>query len=171
MPALSAAGGGSGQLAQRASKAGSHPAALLETSHGAPSAVPPTACCTAVDSMPHHLRVQALEAAARRAGGARRARTRTSCRTSACESSFQRPPTSTARTKRRWPPPRSAALQFRIRCALVALGHAQGDAGSMVRSWVRGTRSGDGANQSGIATKGEALGRGAVHHEVEALAL
>ena len=34
------------------SEAGLHPAAPLETSHGVPSAVPPTACCTAVDSMP-----------------------------------------------------------------------------------------------------------------------
>ena len=34
------------------SKAGSHPAAPLETSNGVPSAVPPTACCTAVEVLP-----------------------------------------------------------------------------------------------------------------------
>ena len=34
-----------------------------------------------------------------------------------------------------------------------------------------GTRSGVGANQRGIATEGEALGRCAVHHEVEASAV
>ena len=104
-PALSAAGGGSGQRAQRAPTRG--PSLVRRQRRlWRPATVPPTACCTAVDSMPHRLRVQAVEAAARRAGGARRARTRTSCRTSACESAFQRPPTSTARTKRRWPPPR-----------------------------------------------------------------
>ena len=65
------------------------------------AALQSTACPTT-----GHLRVQALEAAARRASSARRARTRTSCRTSACESAFQRPPTSTARTKRHWRPPR-----------------------------------------------------------------
>ena len=48
------------------------------------------AASTAVDSMPHHLCVQAVEAAARRAGGAWRAWTRTSCRTSACGSAFRR---------------------------------------------------------------------------------
>ena len=35
--------------------------------NGALSAVPPTACCTTNDSMPHHRRAQALEAAARKA--------------------------------------------------------------------------------------------------------
>ena len=58
------------------------------------------------------------------------------------------------------------ALQLRVGCALAALGHAQGDAWSMLRSWVRGVRSGDGADQRGIATRGPAamrrapLGRG-----------
>ena len=90
--------------------------APLETSHGAPRAVPPTACCTTVDSMPHHLRVQALEAASRRAGVARRARTRTSCRTSACE------------TKRRWPPPRcnsGCVARLRLGLPLFAAARAQ----------------------------------------------
>ena len=66
-----------------------------------------------------HAPPPACPLAARRAGGARRARTRTSCRTSACES---------------------------------------------LRSWVRGARSGDGADQRGIATQGEAQQRCAVHH-------
>ena len=58
----------------------------------------------------------------------------------------------------------AAALQLRVGCALAALGHAQGDAWSMLRSWVRGARSGDGADQRGIATQGEAQRRCAVHH-------
>ena len=58
----------------------------------------------------------------------------------------------------------AAALQLRVGCALAALGNAQGDARSMLRSWVRGARSGDGADQRGIATQGEAQRRCAVHH-------
>ena len=41
------------------SRGGSCPTAALGSSHGAPSAVPPNACWTATDSMPHHLRAQA----------------------------------------------------------------------------------------------------------------
>ena len=58
----------------------------------------------------------------------------------------------------------AAALQLRVGCALAALGNAQGDAWSMLRSWVRGARSGDRADQRGIATQGEAQRRCAVHH-------
>ena len=45
-----------------------------------PRAVPATACCTATDRVLHHLRAQP-DLAARPAGGARNARTRTRCST------------------------------------------------------------------------------------------
>ena len=82
-----------------------------------------TACCAAVDSMPDHLRVQALEAAARRAGGARRARTRTM---SDKRLRVSVPATSDLHSKDE-EALAAAALQFRVRCVLAALGHAQGD--------------------------------------------
>ena len=51
---------------------------------GPPNAVLATACWTATDSMLHHRRVQPAAAAARTAGGARWALTRTSWRTKLC---------------------------------------------------------------------------------------
>ena len=89
MSRASAAGGGSGQLAQRDG--------VLHG--GREHAPPPPTTCTC--------RQWRWQLGGPAAHGARK---RTSCRTSACESGFQRPPTSTARTKRRWPPPRSNFL-------------------------------------------------------------
>ena len=65
---------------------------------GPPNAVLATACWTATDSMLHHRRVQPAAAAARMAGGARWALTRTSWRTKLRAPSFHRPPTSEPRT-------------------------------------------------------------------------
>ena len=72
--------------------------------HAQPSAVPSTACCTAIDNMPHHLRAHPDIAARRTAGGALQARARTTSRTSPREPPFQRPPTSAPSTKRRCGP-------------------------------------------------------------------
>ena len=96
------------------SKAGSHPAAPLETSHGAPRAAPPTAHCTALDGMPTTC---ASRQSRRQLGG----------------------PAAHGE-----PGPGRAVGQARADqrsrfVAFAALGHAQGDAGSMVRSWVRGS--------------------------------
>ena len=63
--------GPSGSASARTwSWAGSCPAVPPQGAH-------PRTCFTAMDSMPHHRRAQAFEAAARKAGGARRAGTRT----------------------------------------------------------------------------------------------
>ena len=165
-PTLSAAGAGSAS-ANTWSKAGAHPAAPLETSPlcakrraaNSVAALQSTACPTTYASRRWRRQLGGAaahgEPAPRRTVGQR------------LRVGVPAPSTSTARRRAL----AAAALQFRIRCTLAARGHAQGDARSMVRSWVRGIRSGDGANQRGIATKGEALGRCAVHHEVEASAV
>ena len=59
--------------------------------HMQPSAV--TACCTAIDSMPRHVRAHPDIAARRTAGGALQARARTRSRTRCKEPPFQRLPT------------------------------------------------------------------------------
>ena len=97
-------------LAQRASaiktmfqEAGSYPQAALEMSHGVPRLCRMCRLRPPAQLLPRHLRVQAVEAAARGANAARGGPG--SWRMSSCESAFQRRPTSAARTRRRWPPP------------------------------------------------------------------
>ena len=101
--ALSAAGSGSGQRAQRAPTRGPSQVRRQRRLWRPATALPG----------PCRQRRAALQSTARPGGSSSEGLWRTESpdelsdsRTSACESAFQRPPTSTARTKRRWPPPR-----------------------------------------------------------------
>ena len=78
------AAGGAAASSTRA-RSGGHPAGRGGPGHACPKAVLATACCTATDSAPHQRRDQAADAEALTAGGARRARRRTSsCRKLPC---------------------------------------------------------------------------------------
>ena len=77
--------------------------AVAVSSHSPLSAVVVTACCTATLRRLHQRRRQPTAALARSTPGARGARTLTRRRRSSSQSRCQRPPTSLARTRRRWP--------------------------------------------------------------------
>ena len=77
--------------------------------HGRPSAVHATASWTATESVPHQRLDQPADAAARTAGGARRARRRTRSRTKRCAPALHRPPTSQPSTSNFCGPPRESS--------------------------------------------------------------
>ena len=66
--------------------------------HARPKAVLATASWTATERAPHQRLAQPEDAAARTAGGARRARSRTRSQTKCCAAVLQRPPISEPRT-------------------------------------------------------------------------
>ena len=70
-----------------------------------PRTVLATASWTATERAPHQRLAQPEDAAARTAGGARRARSRTRSRTKPCAAVFQRPPISEPRTRSFCGPP------------------------------------------------------------------
>ena len=85
-----------------------------------PSAALHMARCTATDNALHHRRAQPWPAAARRMAVARHARSRMSCLSSRCDSSFQRPPTLAVNTHRRSAPPPGEGFCFFSRACLPA---------------------------------------------------